>query len=84
MLAQAGPAGHLAPMSLTLTLSLIAAFLALTVFAGWRGARPSQPHIGVRMAPWRLIMLLSGAFLFLLLIHLAALLGLPQRPLPGI
>lgn len=66
-------------MTLSVTLGLIAGVLALTVFAGWRGARPSQPHQGVRMVPWRLVMLLSGAFLFLLLIHLAALLGLPQR-----
>ena len=66
-------------MSLNLTLALIVGALCLTVFAGWRGARPSQPHRGVRMVPWRFVMLLSAAFLFLLLVHLAALLGLPQR-----
>jgi hypothetical protein len=54
--------------------------VALAVFAGWRGARPSQPHLGVRMAPWRLIMVLAAAAVFLLVIHLAALLGLPQAP----
>ena len=66
-------------MSLTLPLVLIAGAVGLTAFAGWRGARPSQPHQGVRMVPWRFVMLLSAAFLFLLLVHLAALLGLPQR-----
>ncbi|KQW86698.1 hypothetical protein [Brevundimonas sp. Root1279] len=66
-------------MTLTVTLGLIAATLILTVFAGWRGARPSQPHQGVRMVPWRFIMLLSAAFLVLLLVHLGALLGVPQR-----
>lgn len=66
-------------MSLTVTLGLIAAALILTVFAGWRGARPSQPHQGVRMVPWRFVMLLSAAFLVLLLVHLGALLGVPQR-----
>ena len=67
-------------MNLTVTLGLIGAALALTVFAGWRGARPSQPHLGVRMAPWRLIMILGGAVVFLLIVHLAALLGVPQTP----
>lgn len=67
-------------MSLTLTLALLAAVLALAVFAGWRGARPSQPHLGVRMVPWRLIMITSAVAAFVLLVHLAALLGMPQRP----
>lgn len=66
-------------MSLTLTLSLLAACLVVGVFAGWRGARPvdlSRP----RMVPWRFIMLLCGALGFLLLIHLGALAGLTPRP----
>ena len=66
-------------MSLPLTLTLIAAVLALAVFAGWRGARPSQPHLGVRMVPWRFIMVLGGTAVFLLLIHVGTLLGVPQR-----
>lgn len=66
-------------MSLTTTLALLAGFVALAVFAGWRGARPSQPHRGVRMMPWRLIMVTSAVAAFFLLVHVAALLGLPQR-----
>jgi hypothetical protein len=31
------------------------------------------------MVPWRLIMLLAGAAVFVLLVHLGALLGVPQR-----
>jgi len=65
-------------MSLTLTLALLAAAVALAVFAGWRGARPSQPHLGVRMIPWRFVMILAGAGVLVLLVHLAALLGMPQ------
>lgn len=61
-----------------MTLGLMAAALALAVFAGWRGARPWDLK-GVRMAPWRLIMLLSGAAVFILGVHLAALLGAPMR-----
>jgi len=68
-------------MSLTLTLALLAAAVAVAVFAGWRGARPSQPHLGVRMVPWPFVMILAGAVILLLLVHVAALLGMPQRPL---
>ena len=67
-------------MDMTLTLALSAAALALGVFAGWRGARPWDPRQGVRMIPWRLVMLLAGTGLFILLIHLGTLLGVPQRP----
>lgn len=69
-------------MSLPITLALIVAFLALAVFAGWRGSLPWDPSKGVRMAPWRLIMLLAGAAVFVLGVHLAALLGAPQPPTP--
>lgn len=62
-------------MDLTTTLALSALFLGFSVFSGWRGSRPADPARGVRMVPWRLLMLLSGAGLFLMLIHLSALLG---------
>ena len=65
-------------MSLPLPLVLLAAVVALAVFAGWRGARPSQPHLGIRMVPWRFVMILAAAVAFLLIVHLAALLGMPQ------
>jgi len=67
-------------MDLTTTLALAAAALALAVFAGWRGARPWDPRRGVRMIPWRLIMVLSAAAVLVLLIHVGTLLGVPQRP----
>lgn len=66
-------------MSLSYTLALIIAAVALTVFAGWRGARPWDPRKGVRMIPWRVIMLLSATAVFILAIHLAALMGMPMR-----
>ena len=68
-------------MSLPLTLVLLAAVVALAVFAGWRGARPSQPHLGIRMVPWRFVMILAAAVAFLLIVHLAALMGVlpPSR-----
>ena len=67
-------------MSLPLTLGLLAAALALTIFAGWRGSRPWDLTRGVRMVPWRLIMLLSGAVILVLAVHLGTLMGIPQRP----
>jgi hypothetical protein len=73
-------ARHLARMSLIPTLALLVAAIALAVFAGWRGSRPWEPSRGVRMAPWRLIMLLCGAVVFILVIHLGTLMGVPQRP----
>jgi len=66
-------------MSLPLTLALLAAAVALAVFAGWRGSLPWDPRRGVRMAPWRFIMLLSGAVILILVIHVGTLLGVPMR-----
>ena len=67
-------------MDMTLTLALTGAAVALAIFAGWRGARPWDPRRGVRMMPWRLIMLLAGAGVLILVVHLGTLLGVPQRP----
>lgn len=64
---------------MTLTLILTAVALAITVFAGWRGAKPWDPSQQVRMAPWRFIMVLGGAAVVILLIHVGTLLGVPQR-----
>lgn len=65
---------------MTLTLALTAVALAITGFAGWRGARPWDPSQKVRMAPWRFIMVMGGAATVILLIHVGTLLGVPQRP----
>ena len=62
-------------MDLTLTLWLTAASLAITVFAGWRGARPPNPMRGPRLAPWRFIMALGACAALVLIVHLVNLLG---------
>jgi hypothetical protein len=62
-------------MDITLTLEIAAGLLALAVFAGWRGARPPNPHRGPRLIPWRFLMLAAAACLLPILVHLAALLG---------
>ena len=63
-------------MDQTLTLSLAAGLLALAAFAGWRGARPPNPHRGPRLVPWRFIMVTAVAILLPMLVHLASLYGL--------
>lgn len=62
-------------MTLSATLALVLATAALTAFAAWRGARPPNPMKGVRMAPWRLIMVLGAASTLIFLVHLVNLLG---------
>jgi hypothetical protein len=62
-------------MDMTLTLAIGAGLLTLAAFAGWRGARPPNPHRGPRLMPWRFIMLAAAACLLPILVHLAALLG---------
>jgi hypothetical protein len=63
-------------MGLTLTLGLSAACLALALFAGWRGARPPDPHRGPRLTPWRFLMTLAACGALVLVVHLVNLLGL--------
>lgn len=63
-------------MDLSTTLTITAAFVGLTAFAAWRGARPPNLIKGPRMIPWRMIMVLSAAVVLYLLVHLAALVGL--------
>lgn len=67
--------GHLACMTLPISLALTAAFVGLTLFAGWRGAQPPNFVKGVRMVPWRGVMLLSSAGVVVMLVHVVNLLG---------
>lgn len=69
-------------MDLSLTLALTAAAVALTIFCGWRGAKPLD--IGLtkpRMVPWRFLMLVFAALTMLLLIHVASLFGAGPQPI---
>jgi len=70
------PACDMAPqMDFALTLSIAGGCLVLAAFAGWRGARPPNPHRGPRLIPWRFIMLLAAAGLLAMLVHLVNLMG---------
>ena len=63
-------------MDMALTLTICAGLLAVALVAGWRGARPPNPHRGPRLMPWRFIMVTAAAGLLPMLVHLASLLGL--------
>jgi hypothetical protein len=62
-------------MSLPVTLAFCAAFLAVAILAGWRGAQPPNPHRGPRMIPWRPIMVAATVGLIVFLVHAVNLLG---------
>lgn len=62
-------------MNLPVTSALLAFFLVFGAFCGWRGSLPSQPLKGVRMVPWRPLMVACAAGALLMLVHLANLMG---------
>jgi hypothetical protein len=58
------------------TLIALAIALALTVLFGWLGARPPNLVKGPRLIPYRFLMLVAGAGVVMLLIHVKELAGL--------
>lgn len=66
---------HLAGMDLTVTLFATLAMAGLAVFAGWRGSRPPDLLKGVRMIPWRGVMVTASLGTLVLLVHVINLLG---------
>ncbi len=66
---------HLASMPLPISLAVTAALLGLALFAAWRGAQPPDLIRGVRMIPWRGVMLFSSAGVVFMLVHVVNLLG---------
>ena len=70
-------------MNMTVTLALMAAGVAAAVGCGWMGSRPKD-YLKPRVVPWQMLMLVSGVFVLLLVIHLLGLFGMntggqPQR-----
>jgi len=63
-------------MDLQVTLSLLIGFVLVGAFCAWRGALPSQPAKGVRMVPWRPLMVICAVGALVLLVHLANLAGI--------
>ena len=50
--------------------------LAVTLFCGWRGARPINVLRGPRLMPWRVLMLGGAVVTLLLAAHILNLLGM--------
>jgi hypothetical protein len=69
-------------MDVPIAAALTAAFGALGLFAGWRGARPPDPSKGPRLIPWRMIMVLAAAAFIALLFQTLGLLGVRPPPAP--
>ena len=62
-----------------LTISGLVLFAALGVLANWRAGLPwddAKP----RVLPWRLILVFSGFFFFVLVVHLVNLFGIETGP----
>jgi hypothetical protein len=58
-----------------LTFAGTAAGVALAVFCGWRGSRPADPHRGVRLMPYRFLMILCAAWVLVMAVHILNLAG---------
>ena len=65
-----------AGVDVKVTVVALAASAGLTVFAGWRGARPPDFRRGPRMMPWRPLMAASATACLLFLVHLVNLMGI--------
>jgi len=63
-------------MTVQVTFAAALVAIALAALFGWLGARPPDPVRGVRMIPWRFLMVLSAAAAVLMLVHLANLFGM--------
>jgi len=61
------------------TLVALATTVSLCALFGWLGARPPNPAKGPRLIPYRFLMLLTGAGIVLLLIHVKELAGLGRN-----
>ena len=67
-------------LTLPVTLILLLVSALFTVFFGWMGARPYNPHKGPRMVPWRFLMLMGVTLCMLMIVHLLTLTGLKTDP----
>jgi amino acid transporter len=62
-------------MTIPVTFSVALASALLAALFGWLGARPADPRRGVRMVPWRFLMIVCALVAFLMLVHLVNLYG---------
>ncbi len=64
-----------AGMQLAVTIALFLAFVAATVFAGWKAGRPRKDSLNAQWISWPLVTVLAGTAAFFALIHIINLMG---------
>lgn len=57
------------------TITVIVAFGALTVFAGWKSGRPRKDSLNVQWISWPLVTVLAGTAVVFAVIHVITLMG---------
>ncbi|MBK8837388.1 MAG: hypothetical protein IPO30_01425 [Hyphomonadaceae bacterium] len=60
---------------MAVTLAVALAFLALTVFAGWKSGRPRKDSAKTQWISWPLVTVLAGTAVVFALVHLVNLMG---------
>ena len=63
-------------MEWPITLAFIAAFGALTAFAGWKSSQPRKDSLRARWVSWPVVTLFAGCLLVFAVIHAANLWGI--------
>lgn len=61
-------------MTLPVTLTILAAAVALFAYGSWRAALPADP-LNPRLIPWRPLIIVAGVVALLMLAHLVNLAG---------
>jgi hypothetical protein len=69
-------------MNLPITIALMLVFVALTVFCGWRGAKPKD-YAKPSLVPWQFLMLLSAAGVLIMVVGVLNELGVTTGGNPG-
>ncbi len=62
-------------MEMAVTIAVALAFLALTVFAGWKSGRPRKDSAKTQWISWPLVTVLAGTAVVFALVHLVNLMG---------
>ena len=60
---------------MAVTIAVALAFLALTVFAGWKSGRPRKDSAKTQWISWPLVTVLAGTAVVFALVHLVNLMG---------
>jgi len=62
-------------MEISFTIAVLLAFIAATVFAGWKAGRPRKDSLKAQWISWPLVTVLAGTVAFFALVHVVNLMG---------